>query len=131
MGLGQWTPTAKKLSDIDHTVLNQFISWVESDQLSQLAVLLTDEQVQQYAAFMQFSEQTWQVACQDYASSSLETLIKFFTVAEQLPGWSAQKNSPVIWLNRLLNKKGKRLSAEDLLWIKAHSDNQFIPNGSL
>ena len=131
MVLGQWTPSVKKAVEIDNNILVRFIAWAETDQLNQLDTLLLPKEVQQYASLMKFSEQEWQMACSDYSAEKLKYLIQFFTMAERLPGWSAQQNSPVIWLNRLLNKKGESLSSQELLWIKEHSENQFIPNGSL
>ena len=60
----------------------------------------------------------------------LDDLIRLFTLAEmQLPGWEAGKKSPVIYLVRIL-KARDAFSADLRRWVKANTDNRYLPNGS-
>lgn len=72
----------------------------------------------------------WQAAAATLDSKALLALIRFFTLAEQLPGWESGARSPVIPLARALKARGDY--PDDLTaWIKAHTDNRFLPYGSL
>ncbi len=65
-------------------------------------------------------------------SEQLLHLVRFFTLAEmQLSGWEAGAESPVIWIVKTLRRRKSPPSKDLLLWIKANSDNRFIPNGAL
>ena len=82
-------------------------------------------------AIMQATPDAWQQALADVSDDDLLALIRFFTVVEmKLPQWEGGAQSPVISINRLLKSRGSKLDREMLLWIKANSDNRFIPNGS-
>ena len=64
-------------------------------------------------------------------AATLEALARFFTLAEtRLPGWEAGARSPVIALARELRRRGS-MTPELGAWIKAHTDNRFLPYGSL
>lgn len=70
-----------------------------------------------------------QVASLD--DDALRRLIYLFTLAEQtVPGWQAGDKSPVIVMVRALKNRGT-YSVELTRWIKAHTDNKFLPHGSL
>lgn len=72
----------------------------------------------------------WVAAAQSLASDDLLALIHFFTLAESLPGWEAGARSPVIRLAAELKKRDE-YPAQLTAWIKSHSDNRFLPYGSL
>ncbi len=58
-------------------------------------------------------------------------LIRLFTMAESaLPGWKAGDASPVIPLAAVLKQRGS-YPADLTAWIRAHSDNRFLPYGNL
>ena len=62
----------------------------------------------------------------------LEALVRLFTVIEQQPGFEAGSKSPVIALARRLRPQlDADAFAELVRWIRAHSDNRFLPHGSL
>jgi hypothetical protein len=72
----------------------------------------------------------WAAAAAPLDSGDLVALIRFFTLAERLPGWESGARSPVIPLARLLKSRGDY--PEDLTaWIRAHTGNRFLPYGSL
>lgn len=59
-------------------------------------------------------------------------LARLFTIIEALPGFEAGARSPVVPIFRHLKP---RLEADVLAdlgrWIRAHTENRFIPHGSL
>ncbi|MEM7080096.1 MAG: hypothetical protein AAF513_15855 [Pseudomonadota bacterium] len=84
------------------------------------------------AAYVQLaSHADWAEASQAYSSDQLVALIRLFTVAEtRFPGWRADDKSPVIPWVALLKSRGE-FTPELKRWIKARTDNRFLPHGSL
>ena len=72
----------------------------------------------------------WSAAAASLDSARLLALVRFFTLAERLPGWQAGARSPVIPLVAELKKRGE-MPADLQAWIKANTDNRFLPYGSL
>lgn len=135
MSLGSWDPTTQEASaliSIRPEWLQEFIALSQDDRLDALAETLSDDLQTERAGLMQLPEQAWLDAAGDLPDEDLWHLIRFFSVAEmQLSGWTAAHKSPAIPLARLLRQRGKPLDRDKLLWIRAHSDNRFIPNGKL
>jgi hypothetical protein len=81
---------------------------------------------------MKLEASQWHQAIEHLEESALLDLVRFFTIAEQmLPHWHGGDKSPVIWIARLLKKRGTPLSRDMVLWIKGNSDNRFLPNGPI
>ena len=72
----------------------------------------------------------WQAAGEDLAADQVVALVRLFTLAEHLPGWESGPRSPVIPLVAVLRKRGE-YPEELTAWIKSHTDNRFLPYGSL
>ena len=133
MAIGSWTPEKEKDTlNIDKSWLQQCIALSRNEQLELLPAPFSEQEQQKYSAFMRFSAEQWQAAVADVNNDDLVDLIRFFTRAEKLiSGWDAGKESPAIWINKVLRKRGEKLSRDMLLWIRANTDNRFIPNGGL
>lgn len=134
MTIGNWDPAAEQASSnfqLDHKLLTLFLSLSDEQQLEQLPKLLDAKQQQLYAAVMRTEKNHWFTLADSFNDQDIEKLIRFFTVAEKLPGWEAGETSPVIWLGKILKKRGVGINRELVLWIKAHSDNQYLPHGPL
>ncbi len=133
MSIGSWTPESEvQQLAIDRDFLRRCINLSEQEQLADLGQQLSTEEQQRYAPLMMVERAKWDEAIADFSDDELLHLIRFFTLAEaQLSGWEAGNESPVIWINKALRRRGGRLSKEMLLWIKANSDNQYLPNGGL
>ncbi len=137
MSTGTWDPssnTSKLDINIDPAsladLLKRFLALAENNQLDNLATQM-DEQDRSQFAIMQADLALWQNALSDYSEAQLIALIRFFTLVEMaLPEWAAGAKSPVISINKILKSRGHKLDREMLMWIKQHSDNRFIPNGS-
>lgn len=78
---------------------------------------------------MSLESKAWQLATK-LSSADIEQLIRLFTLLErQVPGWEAGNKSPVIPLIKLL-KARDHFSPELRKWIKANTDNRYLPYGS-
>jgi len=73
----------------------------------------------------------WAAAARTLRDDDILALIRLFTLAENaLSGWEAGDASPVIPLARELRRRGSY--PDDLTgWIKANTDNRFLPYGNL
>jgi hypothetical protein len=72
----------------------------------------------------------WQQVAAQLTPLQLKQLIGLFTLAEQQGGWSLGERSAVIPLFKLLRKE-QGVDRELVQWVKAHSDNKFLPFGPL
>lgn len=134
MSLGSWDP---KLASADSTLLlhadllRRLIEYDRQDQLAQLEQLLSDEDKQRLAPLMKIDHNAWRVAAEPLHEDDLLHLIRFFSVAENLPGWEAGADSPVIPLAKILRQRGMRLDKPLLQWLREVNDNRYLPYGPL
>jgi len=128
MSIGEWQP--EKKVDITLEKLQQYVDFARLMKPEDLAQDLPEDLITTDRVLMKKPVAAWQVA-DALDSDDLVDLIRFFTLAEQqLPGWSAGKSSPVIPLVKILRT---RSALEPALrkWIKANTDNRFLPNGAV
>ena len=135
MTVGAWNPNQSE-DTTNHTIDNQdllaFISLSEQDQLDALGEHLDDATLTTKAPLMKQGKDQWFAAAESLTEEQIVHLVRFFTLAEmQLSGWQAGSESPVIWLAKVLRQRKAPLDKDMLLWIRANSDNLFIPNGAL
>jgi hypothetical protein len=134
MSLGSWDP---KFASADSTLLLQpsllrrLIDFDTNDQLAQLEQLFSDEDKQRLAGLMKVDHHSWRTAVEPLSDDDILHLIRFFAVAENLPGWEAGADSPVIPLAKLLRRRGVRLDVALLQWLRAINDNRYLPYGPL
>lgn len=135
MSTGSWDPNIEQKSKelvINKDTLLKFIDLSKNEQLDSLDQLIGSEDQQLHAGLMLQSRDSWEKAAEHCDNEELLHLIRFFTIAEmQLAGWRGDDNSPVIWITKVLRKRGQKLDKDFLLWIKANSNNLFLPHGSL
>ena len=130
MTIGSWTPANE--ATIERAMLDKGLSLARKQSLESLPEEFTQGEIERYAPAMKLTQSQWEAVLADYSSEELRLLIHFFTRAEMLlPGWDAGESSPAIWANKLLKRRGERLSPEDLHWLRENTSNRFIPNGSL
>jgi hypothetical protein len=134
MALGTWDPniasTSSELS-LDIGLLNRLITYDREDTLPELEQLLSDEDKQRLAGLMKIDHNSWRTAAETLPDTDLIHLIRFFAVAENLAGWEAGADSPVIPLAKLLRQRGARLDKTLLQWLREVSDNRYLPYGPL
>ncbi|MFI2811347.1 MULTISPECIES: hypothetical protein [Microbulbifer] len=134
MSVGAWEPedTASN-SDaqvaIDRAQLERFIDAVRDN--NQLPGPLGQDDLAA-SALMRLPAGQWLEACESLDNEQVWNLIRFFTLAEmQLSGWDGGAESPVIPLAKSLRRRKAALDREQLLWIREHSDNRYLPYGPL
>jgi hypothetical protein len=139
MALGTWDPKIDMDSSellLTPSLLNRLIGYACEntecgDALTRLEQLLSDEDKQRLAGLMKVDHDHWRVAAEPLPDTDLLHLIRFFAVAENLPGWEAGADSPVIPLAKVLRQRGARLDKALLQWLRQVSDNRYLPYGPL
>ena len=134
MSIGSWDPTADAAAHSIHievATLQRFIELSRSGQLDQLEDLFAGDECQVLSGLMELDSALWLASADSLAEDDLLHLIRFFAVAENLPGWEAGEKSPVIPLAKTLRKRGAKLDKELLRWIRSVSDNRYLPYGPL
>ena len=92
---------------------------------------LDEAELRSLAPLMALDADQWDAAARNEDGQELVAWIRFFTLAEaRLPGFEAGAKSPVIPLARVLRQRGE-YPPDLTAWIRAHSDNRFLPHGSL
>ena len=92
---------------------------------------LTALEVTELAGVARHPDVDWSARGEALSEDDAIALVKLYTLAEGVfPSWQAGARSPVIPLVAELKRRGTY--PEDLTrWIKAHSENRFLPYGSL
>ncbi|MFT5592541.1 MAG: hypothetical protein ACI8SR_000900 [Oceanicoccus sp.] len=78
----------------------------------------------------QVDAKIWQQVAPKLSFDEIKQLIGLFTQAEQQGDWSLGEKSSVIPLFKILRKE-QGVDRELVKWVKAHSDNKFLPFGPL
>lgn len=134
MTIGSWDPTVADDAapiTLAPALLERLAGFSRDGALANLADTLTDGEKQSLAALMRIDHGAWHSACEHLDSEQLLHLIRFFAVAENLPGWEAGDTSPVIPLAKILRQRGERLDRDMLLWLREVNQNRFLPYGPL
>jgi len=126
MSIGTWNP--EENNELDAQVLGDLLT--AAAQLDAPEFGLDADQVGRLAAFARVSD-AWIAAIDGLEDAQLVALIRLYTLAEaRFPSWEGGAKSPVIAMARAL--KARSAYPDDLTaWIKANSDNRFLPHGSL
>lgn len=134
MSLGSWDPKVEARSTellLESDLLHRLIAYSHEEQLAQLEQLLNANDKQRLAGLMKIEPLIWQTAAEPLLENDLLHLIRFFAVAENLPGWEAGATSPVIPLAKILRQRGVRLDKSLLQWLREVNDNRYLPYGPL
>ena len=134
MSVGAWEPKSAANVDaapaeISRDLLKRFIEAVQSgDPLSERL----ESGDLEASHLIRLPAQRWLEESAQWDDAQLWHLICFFTLAEQqLPGWDAGAESAVIPLAKALRRRQAPLNRDQLLWIREHSDNRYLPYGPL
>jgi len=129
MSIGSWEPT-------------QSISLNQAD-LEQLLALtdgqILDIQNQFDSAFfnrikplMKQNLTFWKTNIDSLNEIQLSQLMKVFTLLEvKVDDFACLDKSPVIWIGKILKSRKAFPEKHIIDWLKANTDNKFIPHGSL
>ncbi|MDE0270267.1 MAG: hypothetical protein OXP11_03585 [Gammaproteobacteria bacterium] len=127
LSVGAWDP-AEQISELNDWVLAELLA--AADCLDREDLGLSAADASRLAATARVPTEAWQRAAA-LDDEQLIGLVRLYTLAEgRFPEWKAGSTSPVIALCRLLRRRGA-WPADLTAWIKAHSDNKFLPYGSL
>ena len=99
MSLGSWDPKIEARSTellLESDLLRRLIAYSHEEQLAQLEQLLNANDKQRLAGLMKIDPLIWQTAAEPLLENDLLHLIRFFAVAENLPGWEAGATSHII-----------------------------------
>lgn len=128
MTIGVWEP-AKPVS-VSGEKLAEYLTVLQGINLEALASELPDIMQKSDSSLMKLTEDQWGEAA-SLDDAALELLIRFFTLAEmKLANWDAGQTSPVIYLVRIMKQRGS-FGADLKRWIKANTDNRYLPNGAV
>lgn len=134
MSLGSWDPKVESQSTellLESALLRRLIAYSQEEQLQQLEQLLSETDKQRLAGLMKIDHLLWQRAADPLPENDVLHLIRFFAVAENLPGWEAGATSPVIPLAKTLRRRGVRLERSLLHWLREVNENRYLPYGPL
>lgn len=134
MSLGSWDPAADAQAHhlkLAPATLAQLIAYSADNQLEELEQRLVGDESQVLSGLMKIDHSAWHKAVEALSDDDLLHLIRFFAVAENLPGWEAQEKSPVIPLAKCLRKRGQKLDKTLLQWLREVNNNRYLPYGPL
>ena len=132
MNTGNWDPNtgAEANTSIDTPLLERMIAIIANGHGDNIASQLSADDLARHG-IMRTPIDNWPPHLESLDQNQLLDLLRFFTLIEmQLPDWHAGDLSPVIAINRVLRGRNCKLDTEMLKWIRANSNNRFIPNGA-
>ncbi|MBT3428192.1 MAG: hypothetical protein HOL98_18110 [Gammaproteobacteria bacterium] len=126
MTVNTWQPAAPQA--LSSALLEQLLAVLPNQELTDIENQIPSADIDPFATLMKSGGESWKVA-DILADDDIKRLVIFLTLAEQqLSGWEAGKLSPVIDLVRIL-KQREAFDPELRKWIKANTDNRYLPNG--
>lgn len=126
MTVESWDPSATSLTSRHRVILNHAALQLESETLQ-----LTDDEQALLRPTMVVEAEAWLTFVAEESNASVEAWIKVLTLVERdFNGFEAGNRSPVLTLINVL--KSRDALPDDLFtWIKTHTQNRFLPYGSL
>ncbi len=122
-----WEP-ASPAGELSQRSLAELLA--ASEHLDEPAFGLADADVLRLGQTARLPAEAWAVAGA-LPDDALVRLVRLYVLAEaRSPAWKAGAASPVIHLRRLLCQRDA-WPADLTAWIKSHTDNRFLPYGSL
>ena len=128
MSVGTWNPS-EQTTELSAPVLDEMLAAAARSVDEDFGLSPAD--IERLAGCAHANRVDWPAALHNLHDQQLVALIRFYTQAEsRFPAWKAGSNSPVIVLAKALRARGAWPSGLTA-WIKAHTDNRFLPYGSL
>ena len=123
-----WDPKAQA-TELDEGVLAELRQ--AAKKLDSGDFGLGAEAVGRLAGVARADRVAWKEVAENLDDATLDALIRLFTLAEgRFSAWEAGAQSPVIVMAKVLRARGT-YPRELTGWVKANSDNKFLPYGSL
>ena len=134
MSIESWDPNASQRdnsSTLDQAFIDRCLNHANMNELDTLATVLSEQDKNAYPC-IDVDPQQWLELLEQYDNQKLVMLIRFFAAIEaQLNEWQAGAKSPAITIYRLLKSRGEKLDKSELLWLRQHSTNRYIPYGNV
>ena len=125
--VGSWDPSQRVVLSAAHLAYVRQASL----HLEETDFGLDEAALRLLTPVMSLDAEQWSAAAGKEDAGDLVAWIRFFTLAEaRLPGFEAGAKSPVIPLARVLRERDE-YPADLTAWIKANSENRFLPHGSV
>ncbi len=125
MSIDSWQPI-KAPKTIDKSSLEKLITLAEQ-VTPETDLTLESTWIQPLA---KVDNKIWAQNAKNLTQTQLVALIKMFTVLEDSQNWSLAEKSPVIALFKQLRKLAG-IDKALVQWVKAHTQNKFLPFGPL
>jgi hypothetical protein len=127
MTIGTWDPDADQ-AHISPEQLKAALAYTDPETVPTQA----PAELMPIQALMKSQRSVWQPLLAPLSSPDLGELCRFFTLAEaRWADWFGGDKNPVIWIYKDLKARGDMPDKALALWIKAHSENRFLPHGNL
>ena len=131
MSVGVWDPNTRP-PEITRELLARFIQLGEKADTQIMDDSFSKVEQTKHAPLMRLPHEQWVAHIKHLDAAQLWQLTRFLTVAEmKFAGWRADEHSPVIAIASTLKAMGQPLVKEQLMWIRTHSDNRFLPHGKI
>ena len=128
MSVGTWNPSAQ-ITELSAPVLDELLAAAGRPGGEDFGLSAAD--IERLAGCAHTNRVDWKAASQNLSDGQAINLIRFYTLAEgRFRAWKAGSHSPVIVLAGTLRARGA-WPAGLTAWIRSHSDNRFLPYGSL
>ncbi len=132
MGVGVWEPgNTVAAPAVDAALLARLVAFASlvGDAVTPLGEALKDSGLESAPWLMTLEADAWLLA-EALDTADISRLIRCFTLLEaQISGWNGGQTSPVIPLVKLLRQRGE-FDPALRKWIKANTDNRYLPYGS-
>ncbi|MEP4547324.1 MAG: hypothetical protein ABJ000_14200 [Saccharospirillum sp.] len=129
MSLGTWTPDNTAPQPPARDTLIQAATLGQAD--AEFFPAQTPDALSELQGWMKQPQSQWQPELEPLETETLIALVRFFTLAEQhWAGWEAGDKNPAIWICKTLKPRGAFPDVELTRWVKAHTDNRFLPYGN-
>lgn len=130
MSLGTWQPTPNEQSlELSCALLAPLLD--PTNPLPETVEQLGEGPVDTYQQAAAIDSTHWLAFAETLSSEQRVRLIRAYTLLEQLPKWQLGNNNPVISLFKVHKRLTGEIDQTLVQWIKDHTDNRFLPFGSL
>jgi hypothetical protein len=132
MSIESWSPDKSPEQTISLETLKTLSECFDENEgtlLSEQAPFA--ELINHHAWVMKKDKAFWQPLLETLEPDVLVKLLGFFTlIEEQNQAWAAGSTNPVIYIFKFLRKsKSELINKEKIAWIKANTQNRFLPYG--
>jgi len=125
VSVDSWQPVNKP-SDVSPEQISQLVALAEG-QPKECDLTLELEFIQPLA---HLDKQKWEEIALSLTQDKQKQLICLLTLAEQQGNWHLAERSPVIALFKVMSKQ-HGIDKSLVQWVKAHTENKFLPFGPL